>query len=304
MGHPVDDGPTSFLSVPLRTRGIVLGELRLTGKNGTGAFTGTDEQLLGALAAAVALVLRDVGPQRRLDALLSPSAPLLLTREDLAHLLPGTPTTISTALCTRLSVAGEPLFLLLGRPAEFPPFVDVDHEMVRSLTPHVSLALELLRVHRRREQEAVFRDRDRIARDLHDLVIQRLFAAGPSTQGLRTFLSDRDSPERIAAITAELGATIRELRDTIYSLNSVPADHSDLHLRCRRPGRGRLRRPRAPTGRTPLGPARCRRRARPGRPCLGGPPGGPVRRTSSRRCLLRHRDAPSTARLPDPGDHR
>jgi signal transduction histidine kinase len=158
-----------------------------------------------------------------LDELTAISPPLLLTLADIDQLLPGAPpATISTALCTRLAVAGERQFILLGRPAEAPPFSDVDREMVRSFTSHVSLALELLRVHRQREQEAVFGDRDRIARDLHDLVIQRLFAAGLSIQSLRKFVSAREPLDRITTVTAELDATIRELRDTIYSLRSVP----------------------------------------------------------------------------------
>ncbi|WP_181035153.1 GAF domain-containing protein [Arthrobacter sp. B0490] len=158
-----------------------------------------------------------------LDGLNAQSPPLLLTQEDINCLLPGAPpATISTALLTRLAGTGERQFLLFGRPAKSPPFSDVDHEMVRSFTSHVALSLELLRVHRQREQEAVFGDRDRIARDLHDLVIQRLFAAGLSIQSLRKYLPDAEALERIAAVTAELDATIRELRDTIYSLRSIP----------------------------------------------------------------------------------
>jgi signal transduction histidine kinase len=57
-------------------------------------------------------------------------------------------------------------------------------EMGAVFGSHVALALELSRVHRLREELLVFTDRDRIARDLHDLVIQRLFAAGLSVQSL------------------------------------------------------------------------------------------------------------------------
>lgn len=202
---------------------------------------------LSASHSDLTVVLRDFGQQRGLiceaadginagafigqtgadntllDGLTAQSPPLLLTLEDIDRLLPGAPpATITTALCTRLAGTGERQFLLFGRPADFPPFSDVDHEMVRSFTSHVSLSLELLRVHRQREQEAVFGDRDRIARDLHDLVIQRLFAAGLSIQSLRKYLSDREPLDRITTVTAELDATIRELRDTIYSLRSVP----------------------------------------------------------------------------------
>lgn len=159
----------------------------------------------------------------QLDGLMPDSSPLLLTEKDIDRILPGAPpATVSTALCARLAGTGERQFLLFGRPAGSPPFSPVDHEMVRSFTSHVSLALELLKAHRQREQEAVFGDRDRIARDLHDLVIQRLFAAGLSIQSLRKHVSAREPLERIGAVTAELDATIRELRDTIYSLRCVP----------------------------------------------------------------------------------
>ncbi|MBG6225490.1 signal transduction histidine kinase [Arthrobacter sp. CAN_A2] len=292
----------SFVDVPIRIHDRVFGNLYLTEKNGGGGFTGTDEKLLVALAAAAAiaianshlfddsarrtrwleggldavreileqtdpsrspaestahhalrashsdltLVLRETGDRRGLlceaaagpdagsfasdswdypallDDLTATSTPLLLTPAEIDGLLPGfSPPAPSTALCVRLAGSGERRYILFGRRSAF-PFTDVDHEMVRTFTSNVSLALELLRAHRRREQEAVFGDRDRIARDLHDLVVQRLFAAGLSIQNLRKHLSDRKALERIGAVTAQLDATIRELRDTIYSLRSVP----------------------------------------------------------------------------------
>lgn len=202
---------------------------------------------LHASQSNLTVVLRDFGQQRgliceaadgvnagvfigqsgadnaQLDGLTAQSPPLLLTEDDIDRMLPGAPpATISTALLTRLAGTGERQFLLFGRSAGVASFSNLDHEMVRSFTSHVALSLELLRVHRQREQEAVFGDRDRIARDLHDLVIQRLFAAGLSIQSLRKYVSAREPLERIGTVTAELDATIRELRDTIYSLQSVP----------------------------------------------------------------------------------
>jgi signal transduction histidine kinase len=72
----------------------------------------------------------------------------------------------------------------------------------------------------------LFTDRERIARDLHDLVIQRLFAAGLSIQSLRRYTQDPVAHGRIAAVTTELDDTIRELRDTIYSLRTEEANES------------------------------------------------------------------------------
>ncbi len=201
---------------------------------------------LRASQGDLALVLRELGDRRGLlceaaegmgaESLLESSwefpsvlknltvvgPPLLLTPEGIDRLLPGSsPAAPTTALCVRLAGPGERRYILFVRRAES-PFIDVDHEMVQTFTSHVSLALELLQAHRQREHDVVFGDRDRIARDLHDLVIQRLFAAGLSLQSLRKHLSNPDALARVGLVTAELDATIRELRDTISSLRLVP----------------------------------------------------------------------------------
>ncbi|WP_309233390.1 GAF domain-containing protein [Pseudarthrobacter sp. AB1] len=109
--------------------------------------------------------------------------------------------------------------LVLQRERASGTFSRTDMEMGPVFGSHVALALELARAHRMREQIAVFSDRDRIARDLHDLVIQRLFAAGLSIQSLRRFITGDSAARTIQTVTAELDETIRELRNTIYSLS-------------------------------------------------------------------------------------
>ncbi|WP_434994267.1 GAF domain-containing sensor histidine kinase [Arthrobacter sp. Ld5] len=157
------------------------------------------------------------------DKLPSTLSPVVLDAAELSRVLPDAPEgMIGTALCSRLPRDGDRRFLVVGRSSGGSPFSDIDHEMMTTFASHVSLALELLRVHRQREQEAVFGDRDRIARDLHDLVIQRLFAAGLSVQSLRKYTPEGEALNRISAVTTELDETIRELRDTIYSLRRVP----------------------------------------------------------------------------------
>jgi len=117
--------------------------------------------------------------------------------------------------------------LLLAREPESLHYARTDIEMGAVFGSHVALALELARVHRLREELLVFTDRDRIARDLHDLVIQRLFAAGLSVQSLTRFTKDELAAERIRNITGELDEAIRSLRDTIYSLRS---GHGQIEL--------------------------------------------------------------------------
>lgn len=124
--------------------------------------------------------------------------------------------------------------LILARSQGSGSFSKIVVEMSAVFGSHVALALELARTHRLREQIMVFTDRDRIARDLHDVVIQRLFAAGLSIQSLQRFITDKTASGRIKAVTTELDETIRELRNTIYSLRVSSGETellSDLILR-------------------------------------------------------------------------
>lgn len=121
--------------------------------------------------------------------------------------------------------------LLLVRAPGTGPFAKTDVEMGAVFGSHVALALELDRIHRLREQLVVFTDRDRIARDLHDVVIQRLFAAGLSIQSLRRFTTGEPALTRIDAVTAELDETIRDLRNTIYSLQASSGEQVLLSSR-------------------------------------------------------------------------
>ena len=124
--------------------------------------------------------------------------------------------------------------LLLAGTRTSVRYARTDIEMGAVFGSHVALALELARVHRLREELLVFTDRDRIARDLHDLVIQRLFAAGLSVQSLTRFTKEDLALERIRNITGELDEAIRSLRDTIYSLKSSSGETELLSGRIRR----------------------------------------------------------------------
>lgn len=124
--------------------------------------------------------------------------------------------------------------LILARNEGMGDYSQLVMEMSAVFGSNVALALELARTHRMREQILVFTDRDRIAKDLHDVVIQRLFAAGLSVQSLQRFVTDKEATQRIRAVTTELDQTIRDLRDTIYSLKIEVGETeplSDLILR-------------------------------------------------------------------------
>ncbi len=71
------------------------------------------------------------------------------------------------------------------------------------------------------QELSLLEDRERIARDLHDTVIQRLFAAGMTLQGLSAMLGDEhDATRRIEQVVDEIDGTIRELRTAIYALHT------------------------------------------------------------------------------------
>jgi len=119
--------------------------------------------------------------------------------------------------------------LILARSAGGTRYTDVEVEQSAVFASRIGLTLELLKANQLREEHALFIDRERIAADLHDLVIQRLFAAGLSIQSLRRYTSDPDAHERrIAGITSELDDCIHQLRDTIYSLQARQPDRELL----------------------------------------------------------------------------
>jgi signal transduction histidine kinase len=95
-------------------------------------------------------------------------------------------------------------------------------EMLRTFATQAAIALELAEHRQQAERFAVFEDRDRIARDLHDLVIQRLYATGMSLQGTVPLITTPDAAERVSRAVDALDETIREIRSSIFALQSRP----------------------------------------------------------------------------------
>lgn len=91
-------------------------------------------------------------------------------------------------------------------------------EMAVAFASHVSLAIDHARNEHNRRRPAVYTDRDRIARDLHDHVIQRIFAVGLGLQSTLRRLGDKALEERMIGYINELDATIADIRSTIFSL--------------------------------------------------------------------------------------
>lgn len=93
-----------------------------------------------------------------------------------------------------------------------------DENLVGALALAAGIAIENARLHSQVSELAVLDDRDRIARDLHDAVIQRLFAVGLSVQGLVRTASNPERAERLSKAVTEIDEVIRQIRSTIFEL--------------------------------------------------------------------------------------
>ena len=79
----------------------------------------------------------------------------------------------------------------------------------------------------------VYEDRDRIARDLHDLVIQRVFAAGLALQSVLPRVGDPEVRRRVQGVVRQLDDTVRDIRTTIFDLQTSDAEEHPDSLRRR-----------------------------------------------------------------------
>jgi signal transduction histidine kinase len=102
--------------------------------------------------------------------------------------------------------------------------------LLASFADQAAFAMELAEKHRAQRQLDVLADRDRIAGDLHDHVIQRLFATGMSLQGTVRRIADAQARGRVARAVEQLDETVREIRTSIFDLHTAGTD-ADISLR-------------------------------------------------------------------------
>ncbi len=108
-------------------------------------------------------------------------------------------------------------------------FTDVDEELVVGLAAAAGVAIENARLHEQVQEVTVLEDRERIARDLHDTVIQRLFATGLMLQGAYRLTNRPEVAERIERAVDDLDVTVRHIRSVIFELQ--PLTSSDQSVR-------------------------------------------------------------------------
>ena len=98
-------------------------------------------------------------------------------------------------------------------------FSDIDEELVVALAVAAGVAIDNARLHARVRDIALLEDRERIAMDLHDTVIQQLFAVGLSLQATLRLL-DSDTAKRVQLAVDDLDTTIKRIRSTIFALDA------------------------------------------------------------------------------------
>jgi GAF domain-containing protein len=198
----VPPAPCSLV-VPVRVRDEEFGELRLTDKRDRGPFTAEDEQLVRLLASQSGAA---IGNARLYEA--------ARRRERWVEgmLLP-------------LEAGGRligTLALSRGRGAR--PYTAVERHLATQFASQATLALVLADARRGRQRLVVYEDRDRIARDLHDLVVQRLFATGMMLESTQRRSPPGDVHDMLGRAVDELQSTVQEVRTAIFALQQSPAD--------------------------------------------------------------------------------
>ena len=97
-------------------------------------------------------------------------------------------------------------------------FDDADLDMATTFANHAAVALELADGRENQQRMILLEDRDRIARDLHDHVIQRLFAAGLAVESVAARPGSDETSLRLRRVVTELDETIRQIRTSIFQL--------------------------------------------------------------------------------------
>jgi signal transduction histidine kinase len=97
-------------------------------------------------------------------------------------------------------------------------FSDIDEELVLGLAAAAALAIENARLHERAAELSLLADRERIGRELHDTVVQRLFATGLAMQGTVQLTDRPEVVNRLERHIDDIDDTIREIRTAIFAL--------------------------------------------------------------------------------------
>lgn len=143
--------------------------------------------------------------------------PLLMTEEQVprASRALGLGPTMAVPLSTAGKISGV---LAVSRLPGGAPFAPEDLEMVADLAGRVGIAMELTAARSDRQHLALMEERGRIARDLHDHVIQQLFATGLELQSIAGALRPGALADRLEQVIGQVDESIGQIRTAIFAL--------------------------------------------------------------------------------------
>ncbi|MGV9618134.1 sensor histidine kinase [Streptomyces tendae] len=121
--------------------------------------------------------------------------------------------------------------LVMPRARGEGPFTRTERALGDRFASQAALALTMAEAQRDRERLAVYEDRDRIARDLHDLVIQRLFATGMMLESAQRRSAVPEVRDGVGGAVDELDVTIQEIRSAIFALQQPAEAPTGLRTR-------------------------------------------------------------------------
>ena len=126
---------------------------------------------------------------------------------------------IAAPLCRGKTIVGA---LMVGRTTGRRPFDQTDLDQLDAYAGHLGVALELNQSRADQAALAVLREHQRIAADLHDHVIQELFATGMGLQAMVYRTDDEGHRQHLSDFVDAIDSTIRRIRTTIFQLNRAP----------------------------------------------------------------------------------
>jgi GAF domain-containing protein len=134
---------------------------------------------------------------------------------------------IGPSVWVPLVADGQPFGTLsIGRAVKGTPFTSSELEVAGSFANQASVILAHNRAREALHRLGIVEDQERIARDLHDTVIQRLFAISMSLEGTLPAVSDAWAIERVNRMIEDLDVTIRQIRTVIFGLEEARSDRA------------------------------------------------------------------------------
>jgi signal transduction histidine kinase len=139
---------------------------------------------------------------------------------------------IGPAVFVPLGTAGNVLgSLAVSRIVGKHPFGAGDVALLQQFATQAGVVIEQGRVREDLHRLSLLEDQERIARDLHDTVIQRLFATGLSLQGVTRLVRDEEARRRIETAVDELDTTVRHIRTVIFDVAGAHDSHGTVRRR-------------------------------------------------------------------------